>query len=142
MPTTTSPDPELVPGLSTRSEVRGRLSVMLPLFVLAAIVDAMGDGDVIEVPRTKTPPRLEPPKPCRVLLHDNDGIDGFYVMDLLEGQFRLSRSRAVDVVMATHRTGVGLVGVWPCQVAETLVDRAQRKAVQDGWPVLLTTEES
>ncbi len=85
--------------------------------------------------------RPEKPKPYKVLLENDPGTNGHLVNDILQDVFRLPGARAWDVLMSAHRSGVGLVGVYAKEVAETLASQANGKLTEEGYPGLFSIEE-
>jgi len=96
------------------------------------------EGSVVAEPtvRQKTE---EPPK-YRVLLHnDNYTTMDFVVMILVE-VFHKSNVDAVRIMLDVHRKGVGVVGTFSREVAETKVARVTQLARKAEFPLLCTME--
>jgi ATP-dependent Clp protease adaptor protein ClpS len=82
----------------------------------------------------------EPPD-YRVLLHNDDFTTKQFVVEMLVGVFNKSLEEATEIMWRTHRSGVGLCGIYPLDVAETKVNVATEAARGAGFPLRLTIEE-
>jgi ATP-dependent Clp protease adaptor protein ClpS len=98
------------------------------------------EPDTGVVTETRTEPKVKRPRLFRVLVHNDDYTTREFVVDVLRVVFRHSESEAVQVMMHVHRTGVGVAGVFPREVAETKVAIVERLARAHEYPLRLTTE--
>ncbi len=95
------------------------------------------DGGVLEETRQET---ARPPR-WKVLLHNDDYTTMEFVIDVLETIFARSPAEAFRIMLLVHRTGVGLAGVYPHEVAETKVALVHERARERGYPLRASLEE-
>lgn len=79
----------------------------------------------------------EPPL-YQVLMHNDDHTPMDFVVEVLEVFFNHERSQATEVMMAVHRSGVGLCGVYPFEIAETKVAQVSEYAEEHKHPLQCT----
>jgi ATP-dependent Clp protease adaptor protein ClpS len=84
--------------------------------------------------------KLERPRMWRVLLHNDDYTTQEFVVWVLETVFRKARPEAFTIMMAVHRSGLGVAGVYTHDVAETKVKTTQQMAEEQEFPLLVTME--
>ncbi len=89
---------------------------------------------------TRQDQRLAHPRLWRVLLHNDDYTTQEFVIWVLETVFAKASEEAVAIMMAVHRGGVGVAGVFTRDVAETKARTAQQMAEQQEFPLRVTTE--
>ena len=89
---------------------------------------------------TRQDQQLVPPRLWRVLLHNDDYTTQDFVVWVLETVFQKTPEDAVAIMMAVHRGGVGVAGVFTRDVAETKARVAQQYAEQQEFPWRVTTE--
>lgn len=94
------------------------------------------DGQVLTRKRTK----LREPGMWKVLLHNDDYTTQEFVVFLLKSVFRKPEPEATAIMLAVHRAGVGVAGVYTKDVAETRAERGRQLAEREGFPLLLTVE--
>ena len=66
-------------------------------------------GAVLEAQRSK----VDPPRMYKVLLLNDDFTPMDFVIVILEKFFRMNREKATQVMLAVHREGKGVCGVYP-----------------------------
>ena len=93
--------------------------------------DVLDDGQGEELQLT------EPPL-YQVLLHNDDYTPMDFVVEVLEIFFDQERSQATEIMMSIHRSGVGLGGVYPFEIAETKVAEVSEYAEQHEHPLQCT----
>ncbi len=98
---------------------------------------AKEDGQVLTRKRAK----LREPGLWKVLLHNDDYTTQEFVVWLLKTVFRKAEPEATAIMLAVHRAGVGVAGVYTKDVAETRAERGRQLAEREGFPLLLTVEE-
>ena len=76
----------------------------------------------------------------RVIIHDDDVTPMDFVVGVLVDIFRLDMNGAAAVMLEAHNTGAALVGVWPLEQVEFLVDRAHATARTAKYPLTFTYE--
>jgi ATP-dependent Clp protease adaptor protein ClpS len=84
--------------------------------------------------------RVERPRMWRVLLLNDDYTTQEFVVAVLETVFRKPQAEAFAIMLSVHRSGVGLAGVYTHDVAETKMQRTQRLAEEQEFPLLVTIE--
>ena len=91
---------------------------------------------------TDTHYELEEPKRFRVLMHNDDYTTMEFVVQILESVFAKNPSEATQIMLAIHRQGVGVCGVYPAEIAETKIARVHRTAREHGFPLKCSMEEA
>ncbi len=85
--------------------------------------------------------RAKRPKRFKVVLYNDNYTPMEFVVQLLEQLFQKSPAEATQLMLAIHRTGKGIAGVYVLEVAETKVASVHRAAEQRGYPLRAGTEE-
>jgi ATP-dependent Clp protease adaptor protein ClpS len=99
-------------------------------------------GDVRVVERTETKKKVERPRRYKVLLHNDDYTTMEFVVWVLQAVFNHDETTATEIMLHVHRTGLGVAGVYPRDVAETRVSQVEALAREQEFPLLCTTEEA
>ena len=89
---------------------------------------------------TRSEQKLERPRLWRVLLHNDDYTTQDFVIWVLESVFHKPRGEAVAIMLAVHRSGMGVAGVYTHDVAETKVQTTRQLAEEHEFPLLVTME--
>lgn len=76
----------------------------------------------------------------KVIIHDDATTTQEFVTFVLTDVFRLGAEAAWTVMLEAHSTGAALVGVYPLEQAEFLVDRAHAIARTAKYPLTFTYE--
>ena len=84
--------------------------------------------------------QLQRPRMWRVLLHNDDYTTQDFVVWVLETIFHKPRGEAFTIMMAVHRSGIGMAGVYTHDVAETKVRTTKQLAEEHEFPLLVTME--
>jgi ATP-dependent Clp protease adaptor protein ClpS len=84
---------------------------------------------------------LREPPLYRVLLHNDNYTTMEFVIEILEKIFHKSASEATAIMLAVHKTGTGICGVYSHEIAETRVRVVEHYAKERGYPLLCTMEE-
>jgi ATP-dependent Clp protease adaptor protein ClpS len=79
-------------------------------------------------------------EPWRVWLHNDDHTPMEYVVVVLREVFSLGWWKATTTMLKAHAVGVALVGRFPREEAQRLVETAHARARGDGWPLRLSAE--
>ena len=85
---------------------------------------------------------LRRPKLFKVLLLNDDYTSMDFVVSILESIFQKGPAEAVQIMLAVHKQGQGLCGVYPREIAETKVQQVTSRARQEGFPLRCAMEEA
>ncbi|WP_099866893.1 ATP-dependent Clp protease adapter ClpS [Pararhizobium haloflavum] len=102
-----------------------------------------GSGDDVTAPakpKTVTRTKLERPKLYKVLLLNDDYTPRDFVVMVLEAEFGMGEDRATQVMLTAHRKGSCVISVYPRDVAETKVQRANEYGKKFGFPLQFIAE--
>ena len=89
------------------------------------------EGGVATRSRAKT----ARPTRYKVLLYNDDYTPMEFVVQLLEQVFGKSPAAATQIMLAIHRGGIGVAGVYVLEVAETKVAAVHRAAEERSYPL-------
>ncbi len=95
------------------------------------------DGGVV----TEEQQQVDKPPLYKVLLHNDDFTTMDFVVEILRTVFHKSAFEAVRVMLAVHRQGVGVAGVYTYEIAEAKVDKVATLARAKEFPLRCTLEE-
>jgi ATP-dependent Clp protease adaptor protein ClpS len=95
-------------------------------------------GDVAVQHETRQ--KVEPPRMYRVLLHNDNYTTMDFVVMILIKVFHKSEAEAVRIMLDVHQKGIGMVGVYARQIAETKVEQVIKLARDAQYPLLCTME--
>ncbi|WP_243366221.1 ATP-dependent Clp protease adapter ClpS [Fundidesulfovibrio soli] len=84
---------------------------------------------------------LREPRKFRVLLHNDDYTTMEFVVHVLKSVFNKSDADATQIMLAVHKNGTGVCGVYTAEMAETKVVSVRQLARQNGYPLKCTMEE-
>lgn len=84
---------------------------------------------------------VKEPRLFKVLLFNDDYTTMDFVVEVLRSVFHKSESEAFAVMLAVHRTGFGVCGIYTAEVAETKVNRVHSLARKAGYPLKSGMEE-
>ena len=96
--------------------------------------------DTITPTETRKKTRLRRPPLYRVLFHNDDFTPRQFVVQVLATVFRLNEVEAQAKMMQVHNHGVGMIGVYTFEIAETKVATVMRLADEAQFPLLCTME--
>jgi ATP-dependent Clp protease adaptor protein ClpS len=83
----------------------------------------------------KTRPKIERPPRFKVVLYNDDYTPMAFVVGVLEIVFQKSPAESNALMLRIHRSGAGIAGVYPLQIAETKVSTVHRMAEERGYPL-------
>jgi len=86
--------------------------------------------------------RLAPPPMYQVLLLNDDYTPMEFVVIVLQKFFGMGREKATQVMLAVHRQGRGVCGVFPRDVAATKVEQVSSFSRQHQHPLQCVMEEA
>ena len=84
---------------------------------------------------------LKEPRMYQVLLHNDDYTTMEFVVDILVEIFHKTRDQASAIMMAVHKRGVGIAGIYTYEIAEMKVSAVRERAVKAGFPLRCTLQE-
>jgi len=90
---------------------------------------------------TRTKPKTKKPSLYKVLLLNDDYTPMEFVVAILENLFGKGPTEATQIMLAIHRTGLGVAGVYVQDVAETKVAAVHATAEQRGYPLRAGAEK-
>ncbi len=88
----------------------------------------------------ETQHKTDLPRMYRVLLHNDNYTTMDFVVMILVRVFRKPEAEAVRIMLDVHQKGIGVVGVFPREIAETKVNQVIRLAREAQYPLLCTME--
>lgn len=97
------------------------------------------DGETSVV--TKTKPKTQRPPMYKVLLLNDDYTPMEFVIHILERFFGLTHADAFEIMLAVHKKGLAVVGVFSFEVAETKVVQVMDFARRHQHPLQCTMEK-
>jgi len=84
--------------------------------------------------------KVDKPRLFKVLLHNDNYTTMDFVVMVLVSIFRKPETEAIRIMLDVHHKGLGLVGVYPREIAETRVQQVMELAQQEQFPLLCTLE--
>lgn len=81
------------------------------------------------------------PSMFQVLLHNDNYTTMEFVVFILMSIFRKNEEQATQIMLAVHKRGVGIAGVYPLEIAETKVEQTRIKAKEASFPLHCSLEE-
>jgi ATP-dependent Clp protease adaptor protein ClpS len=100
----------------------------------------MTDHQVKEKEITETEEQIAYPKFYRVLFHNDNKTTMEFVIMVLVNIFHKSGPEAQDIMYTVHEDGIGLVGIYPFEIAEQKTDETLRLARSYAYPLAVTFE--
>ena len=82
----------------------------------------------------------EPPM-YKVLLHNDDYTPKAFVVEILIAVFNKSIDEASRLMWQVHRTGVGICGIYPFEMAETKINLVTKLSRENGFPLKASMEK-
>ena len=93
------------------------------------------DPDVEESVGSKTDDEVEEPPMFKVMLLNDDYTTMEFVVEVLVYVFQKSSEEAMLIMLNVHRSGIGICGVYPHEIAETKVETVETLARENGFPL-------
>jgi len=86
-------------------------------------------------------PKLAKPPLWKVFLLNDDYTPMEFVVEVLQGFFKLDKEQATRVMLHVHQKGKGVCGVFTREIAETKVAQVTQLARERKHPLLCKMEE-
>lgn len=83
---------------------------------------------------------LEEPPLYKVLLHNDDYTTMDFVVEILRKVFHKTAVEATRIMLLVHKSGTGVCGVFPQEIAETKVEMVHHLARKHGFPLKCSME--
>ena len=93
------------------------------------------DPEVEESVDSESDLAVEEPPMYRVMLLNDDYTTMEFVIEVLVYVFQKSPEEATRIMLNVHRSGVGICGIYPFEVAETKVNTVETLARENGFPL-------
>jgi len=93
------------------------------------------DPDVEESVSSETDQEVDEPPMYKVMLLNDDYTTMEFVVEVLVYVFQKSAEQATQIMLNVHRSGVGVCGIYPLEIAETKVDTVLILARENGFPL-------
>jgi len=93
------------------------------------------DPDIEEGVSSETDQEVAEPPMYRVMLLNDDYTTMEFVVEVLVYVFQKSSEEAMLIMLNVHRSGVGVCGIYPYEIAETKVDTVETLARENGFPL-------
>ena len=102
---------------------------------MSAAKPDLKEGPLSEIEAEVTDPRM-----YRVLLHNDDYTTKAFVVEILMAVFHKSMDEAAQIMWHVHQNGIGQIGVYTYEVAETKINQVTAIAREQGYPLKTTME--
>ena len=99
-----------------------------------------GDQDLEDGVLTERKQKAQKPPMYKVLLHNDDYTTQDFVVFVLMSVFGKNPIDAFKIMMAVHRQGLGVAGVYTFEIAEAKCNKVTSLAQEREFPLLCTTE--
>jgi len=83
---------------------------------------------------------LDEPPMYRVVLHNDDYTTMEFVVHVLKTIFHKNEQESERIMLAVHKEGRGVCGVYTREIAQTKVEQVKLLAKQNQFPLLATYE--
>ena len=85
--------------------------------------------------------RLEEPKEYAIILYNDDVTTFEFVIELLKQVFQKTFQEAMQIAIKVDQEGSTIVGVFPYDIAQTRLRRANRMILSSGFPLRIEMQE-
>lgn len=90
--------------------------------------------------QNETREKIDKPRLWKILLHNDNYTTMDFVVTILIGVFHKSEREAIRIMLDVHHKGIGVVGTYTREIAETKIARVTELAKQAEFPLLCTME--
>ena len=91
---------------------------------------------------TRTEKKLKKPAMYKVLLHNDDYTTMEFVVFVLQAIFHHDETKAVQIMLHVHKSGIGVAGVYTREVAESRIAQVEALARAHEYPLRCSMEEA
>ena len=91
--------------------------------------------------KERTDNKLQEPKHYKVIMMNDDFTTMEFVVEVLIDIFKKDPVQAEALMMAVHKSGKAVVGIYPYDIAMSKVNTALERAKAEGFPFRMTVEE-
>ncbi|WP_392562682.1 ATP-dependent Clp protease adapter ClpS [Orbus sturtevantii] len=84
---------------------------------------------------------IAPPAKYKVILHNDDYTTMDFVIEVLMHFFNHDEHSATEIMLAVHKQGKGICGIYSAEIAETKVFQVTHYATEHQFPLLCTMEK-
>ena len=81
------------------------------------------------------------PKRFKVILLNDDYSTMDFVVEILMSIFHKGLEEALSIMLAVHKSGRGVCGIYPYDIAETKSALVRKRAKESGFPLQVSLEE-
>ncbi len=93
------------------------------------------DPNIEEGVSSETDQDVAEPPMYKVMLINDDYTTMEFVVEVLVYVFQKSSEEAMQIMLNVHRSGVGVCGIYPYEIAETKVETVETLARENGFPL-------
>lgn len=97
-----------------------------------------GEGGIAVEKETRE--KIDKPRLWKILLHNDNYTTMEFVVTVLIGVFHKNQVEAIRIMLDVHQKGIGVVGTYTHEVAESKVARVQKMAQEAEYPLMCTME--
>lgn len=84
---------------------------------------------------------LDEPEQYKVILHNDDYTTMDFVIEVLMRIFHKSLTESEQIMLAIHKRGKAVCGIYTYDIAQTKVYQVRQMAKKNGFPLLATFEK-
>lgn len=85
--------------------------------------------------------KIKKPRLYKVIMHNDDFTTMEFVVEVLKTVFNKDLNTSNKIMMNVHKSGRGIVGIYPYDIATTKVAIVLDMAKEEGFPFNITVEE-
>ena len=82
--------------------------------------------------------KLKEPRRYKVIIHNDDFTTMEFVVNVLTTVFYKSHPEAETLMLAVHKAGSAVVGIYSYDIAKSKINKATTMARNEGYPLRLT----
>ena len=85
--------------------------------------------------------KIELPPDYKILLHNDDVTTVDFVINLLISVFKKDAEDAIKITKEAEKRGSAVIGIYTYDIAATLLEIAEKRIKEAGFPLLITMEQ-